>query len=487
MNTILQAWRRAPMFQSAIWFGLGVLSADMLWLIFIPICVGMILAFQGKINAPLGRSFIGWLSIYALGCLLTFWQSAQPFDFRPIKKANVADTLMLRVIQEAKPGPKSLRFQADVMALRHEGQWLSVCGKTQCYIPIDTAYPVPHMDHVVLVCGKTDSIIHREGPFGFNAQTYWNRQGVAVQTFAKKCVLFDQDHSLQGWFMYARSRLIEHMKAWNLDKSERAVLSALLLGATDEMDKTLSASYNATGTVHVLAVSGMHIALVYIVIAFLLRHLFRSSRWRLIRIITPIALLWMYAFLTGLSPSVVRSACMCTMLIVAEELKWSRNGLNSLGASGFVMLAYDPMTLYHIGFQLSFLAVFGMMAIQPLLMDWWRPTNRVIRWIWESVSTCVAAQLATLPVLLVLFGQFPSWFLIANLLLVTLSTVALYVGLLALVLLFLWPDASALLGKIAGALVYGMNQITICISHWPYAMLDNLVFSPLEGLALAIL
>ena len=488
MDSILLAWKRAPMLQLACWLALGILAAESLWLVGIPAFIAVLLfAQRNTVAKAMWYSWLTWIACFIVGFTFICFIEHRALDFRSDPRRNGQDTLLVQLSDMCTNGSRSHRVVAQAVRMRQEGVWCACDGRVQCYIPIDTCRDAPVADDVVIVVGKMDSIRNAGGPMGFDAETYWRRQDVVLQMRVRHWEWVDRQQTLWGTLMRFRAKLIDQMRSWSLDHSEWAVLAALLLGESDEMDKSLSATYNATGTIHVLAVSGMHVALVYMVIAFLFRRITPGKRWRWFRIALPMLLLWIYAGITGFSPSVVRSACMCSLFILSEELQWSKNGINSLGASAVIMLAWNPLNIYHIGFQLSFLAVIGMMSIQPLMMAWWRPKHRITQWLWESITTCLAAQLTTLPLLLVLFGQFPTWFLIANLLMVTLSTLALYVGLLALTCLLASPWTAAMLGKVAGWLVGLMNTITGAMSSWPFALVSGISVKPWQGWALALL
>ena len=175
-------------------------------------------------------------------------------------------------------------------------------------------------------------------------------------------------------------------------------LSALTLGYTDDLQPDIRASYSATGAMHILSVSGMHVGVVYVVIAFLLNFLNRKQWTKVFKGLFIIVFLWAYAFLSGMSAAVIRGShdvlVCCTCLPV---LNGKSQIYNTIFMSAFFMLIYNPMFLYDVGFQLSYSAVLSIIFFQPIVGKLYKPTNRLSRFTWEMFSVSIAAQLGTTP------------------------------------------------------------------------------------------
>lgn len=244
-----------------------------------------------------------------------------------------------------------------------------------------------------------------------------------------------------------------------------AMISALVLGARTDLDPEIKDAYQQTGLVHILAVSGMHVALVFGVIQLLLRKWKHRTEVRMLIL----CLIWMYALLTGMSASVVRAATMYSLLVLGEMLGYKNIGINSLCAVAVCMVIADPSFLDDLGFQLSFLAVWGILDLGPLFTFY--EFSKWQRYVLQSAWISVVAQLATLPIIAHQFGTFPTYFLMANLLVVPISAVLTYLSIAGLLLAsfgLLFPWFAWLLNGGVDL----MNGITLFFAKLPHALLQ---------------
>lgn len=266
-----------------------------------------------------------------------------------------------------------------------------------------------------------------------------------------------------------RKQLLQILKENIKDEPTYEMGAALLLGERADVDKAVLKSYSDTGTIHIISVSGLHVGIIFLV----LQHLFKLVRVlknELLKCVLMILCIWFYALLTGLPASVIRSACMISFYCIGKAINHQSNTINHVAASALLLLSFDTMYLFDVGFQLSYLAVLGILYLQKWISDWYHPKNKVMTYIWSTTSVSLAAQLFTLPLCWYYFHQFPNYFIIANLIAIPLSSVALYasIGVLVftkipyVVLLFQW----ALQYSIAG-----LNAYLLWLSKWPMAVL----------------
>lgn len=265
---------------------------------------------------------------------------------------------------------------------------------------------------------------------------------------------------------------------------EQATASALVLGVTDGLDPDLLQAYASTGAMHVLAVSGLHVSIIYWIILLLGKPLEKLKSGKAILAIVSVVLLWIYAFVTGWSPSVLRAVMMFTFVALARPWKQSTNIYNTMAASAFCLLIYDPLFLMSVGFQLSYIAVFGIVFIHPHLYLVWEPKRRLWDEIWKVVSVSIAAQVATVPISLYYFHQFPNYFLLANLLVIPASFVVLVVGLAILPIAFV-PGIASVVGFVLQWVIYIMNSIIVIIGSLPFAVIRNIYISGEQAMLLA--
>ncbi|MFN4122206.1 MAG: ComEC/Rec2 family competence protein [Flavobacteriales bacterium] len=257
-----------------------------------------------------------------------------------------------------------------------------------------------------------------------------------------------------------------------LRDNELGIADALLLGKRSEISKDLMSAFSGAGTVHILAVSGLHVGMLYGVLVFLLGFL-KPSKW--LFFILVISVLWTYAFITGLSPSVLRATVMFSFIGLGNLVSRKAHVINSLAASAFFLLLFNPNLLYKVGFQLSYLAVLGIVCLQPYFARLWEPRNKVLNYSWQLITVSVAAQLVTAPIGMLYFHQFPNYFILANLFAIPLAFLIVLNGIIVFVVSpvsFLLTATTFTLNWLIKALNYLINMV----SSLPGAVSNNIYF-----------
>lgn len=230
-----------------------------------------------------------------------------------------------------------------------------------------------------------------------------------------------------------QQQVVDVYRSWGFDQDVQAVVSALTIGEKTDLTPELKAMYSAAGVSHVLALSGLHVGILSCILLWLFYPLTYLKHGRKILAFLVVCLLWLFAFISGLSSSVVRAVVMYSLYTFASFCSEERfSGMHSLVLAAFLMLIYNPFFLFDISFQLSFTAVFSILAFYPLFSRWLCIKNCVLRYVWNTLSLSVSAQLGTLPFILYYFGSFPTYFLLANLVVVILAGGILMLTLVAL-------------------------------------------------------
>lgn len=280
---------------------------------------------------------------------------------------------------------------------------------------------------------------------------------------------------------HVRDRLIARLKATRLGDEELAVVSALTLGYRAELDQETMNYFVDTGTIHVLSVSGLHVGLIFIILNFLFSAINRGRYGKFIHAFLILLCLWGYAFITGFSPSVQRSTVMFSFVIFGNLLSRPVNIYNSLSASALVLLLLDPLVVYDIGFQLSYLAVFGIVLIQPPLENLLEIKNKILKWAWTMFTVSIAAQLVTFPLSIFYFNQFPSLFWLSSFVAIPGTTLVIWLT-IAYFILSPVPILPNLLVDFIQHITHWLLLALKWMSHLPHAVIDGIIYTPFQTL-----
>lgn len=277
-------------------------------------------------------------------------------------------------------------------------------------------------------------------PYEFDYKSYLSRRKIYRQVFLPSDSWvktgYSTFHSSEVCAEKVRLKLLEIYRQQIPDEEKMNVLSALTLGYKRGLEPETKRVFASAGAMHVLAVSGLHVGIVYLVFLYAFGFLKSQKAGRLIFVLLVVSALWCFAFVTGLSPSVKRAATMFTFVVAGEGIRRRSNIYNTLAASAFILLLFNPNNLFEAGFQLSYSAVFGIVFLQPRFEKLITFKYKIPRYCWSLITVSVAAQIATFPVSVFYFNQFPVYFWISNLLVIPAVTLLIPLGIL--LLLFDW-------------------------------------------------
>lgn len=280
----------------------------------------------------------------------------------------------------------------------------------------------------------------------------------------------------QQYFLHQRSLLLERLETAGLSDDRYAVVAAMALGDRSALTKELKETYSKTGASHVLALSGLHLGIIYALLSMLVV----GRRWQMITQVATVLSIWAFVFLTGMSASVVRSAIMLTVYALLALGHRQKMSVNTLAFTAIVMLLVTPKALFDVGFQMSFMAVFSILLFVPLF---YRPfsaeylmTHRAVSWLWGIVAVSVAAQIGVAPLIAYYFGRFSCYFLLTNFIVIPAATLILYLALGTLLI----PS----LGGVLACMVGLLNTTLLYIATIPGATIEGL--HPSVGLTVAI-
>ncbi|WP_310587650.1 ComEC/Rec2 family competence protein [Fibrella rubiginis] len=262
-------------------------------------------------------------------------------------------------------------------------------------------------------------------------------------------------------------------------RAEYGIVNAMLLGVRDDLDQSQYDTYAAAGAVHILSVSGLHVGILFVLLSALLRWLApdKTRSWWVV--LLKISVLWFFALMTGFSAPILRSALMFSFLLVAGLINRTLSLMNTLAASAFIILCYDPYAAFSPGFQLSYLAVFGIGAWVPDVMQRFRNKSKLTTMLWELTVVALMAQLLTFPLGVYYFHTFPTYFLFANPIVMGLSTVLVPLALATFMLGWI-PYLGDGLGWLLRGVAWALNRSVEWIADWPGAVWDGLWLSDTE-------
>lgn len=458
--------RRAPMLRFGMAFIVGV-SIGLVW----PLSTSWSTWTLGVASAlvllvllverPTWRLFhaaavYGWAFLFGL-C----WTGMRVYTMPPdhVSQVQPSGPWVVRIQVVNGSSPRSLRAEGELLRQWGGTRMEPRSGAVMLTLLLDSGRALPQLGDVLLVDAEVEPIDRVPDPGGFDRRAWAASRGIAHELLVP-ADRWRKVGQLGHWtdaFTHAREAVSHWLNGSGLARPERAMVKALVLGQRDELDGDQKEAFMRSGTIHVLAVSGMHVGLIYAVLTFVIGGLGAHPRWKYARGALVLLALWGYAGLTGAAPSVMRATVMFTLFTVSNMAMQRTDHLNSLFAAAVVLLTWDPRMLFSIGFQLSFLAVLGIILFYKPIERLWSPGSWLLRQMWSLAIVSISAQLLTTPLSLYLFKAFPIWFLPANIVVVVASSFAVYGG-VALVLLYKVP----LLGWV---ITKAMELLLLIVGH----------------------
>jgi len=394
-----------------------------------------------------------------------------------IQHQKPENNFYLRIEEKLRPAFYSARFVVTVTQIGTK----TTSGKLILNIEKDSASPLLslHVDDQILVKTALAEITPPRNPYQFDYQEYLRKAGIYHQITASTPEVYlikRGPNSLSGYADALRTKLNTDLNKFAFSKDAKAVLNALLLGQRQELSTTLRDDYANAGVMHILAVSGLHVGILMLVLQFLLKPIGNYRYARLLRTLLIIAVIWIFAFITGLSPSVLRAATMFTFIQLGTLLHQRQAGFNALLTSAVILLVFNPSLIYEVGFQLSYAAVFAIMWLYPKLEPLWNPKNKILKYYWQLIAVSISAQLGVLPLSLYYFHQFPGLFLIANIVVLPALGFLLIYGLI-LLLLAATGILPQFIASFYNTLLNTLNQFVSTLAQFDVLLFKNVYFS----------
>ncbi|CAG0950608.1 MAG: ComEC/Rec2 family competence protein [Bacteroidetes bacterium] len=377
----------------------------------------------------------------------------------------------------------STKVILDVKGVRNASEWSSTTGKMILYLKTDSFCHKIQAGDLLSFLPKFEDVPAPKNPNEFDFRQYMSFHLIQKQAFLKsdEWILIKNTRSnlLTRYAGSLRKKLISMFSEFKIEGKQLAVALALVLGYKDEIDAQLKRSYSSSGAMHVLAVSGLHVGIIFLIVSKLFFFIENKKYGKFIQLFFLLLALWFYALLTGLSPSVLRAATMFSFMAIAKATHRNTNFFNTLASSAFFLLLINPFIIMEVGFQLSYLAVIGIVVFYPWIYSILKIKNKIIDYVWSITSVSLSAQLVTFPLSLLYFHQFPTYFLFSNLVVIPMALLILP----ASILLFLISPFKYIASYLAmgiNRLLIILNQFVEYVESFPNALIQNISFSVFE-------
>lgn len=482
MKTVFKetAWYRLPFIRITIAFIAGIVLGHYWLLPIIALKIGMVIGLIFLIGfyfLPTSIKFrYNWIggSLVHIVFIGSGWALLQLNQQKPVLPNNAP--LIVSITDPLSNSKQSLKT-------------IGVIGKTKLalYFKKDSIASSIKIGTQIMLIKKPDTINSIHNPGGFDYKAY-----AATQQIYYQCYLTNNDYriistvspsyinrvlaSVQQYALNTIQRFIQGAK-------EKSIAEALLIGYKKNLDPELLQAYSNTGVVHIIAISGMHLGMIYGLLLFLLKPLSKTRIGNWLRLIIMLLVIWTFTLVTGAAASILRSAIMFSFIIAGQPYRKKTPIYNSIAASAFCILYFNPLQLWDIGFQLSYAAVISIVAFSKTIRNWFFLENKLLRSCWELTSVTIAAQIGTIPLLLFYFHQFPNLFIFSNFIVVPLSGIILYMEIILVAIVPIKVFA-IYIGELTSFLIRSMNKVIENTARIPFAVTHDIQINLLQTILL---
>ncbi|MDY2587292.1 ComEC/Rec2 family competence protein [Winogradskyella aquimaris] len=404
-------------------------------------------------------------------------EQLQPKHYTNLELKGVID-IVFKVKEHLKPDLYNDKYIVSLISANQK----VANGKLLLNIKRDTTFnPLP-VDCIIYTKSDLSDIQKPLNPHQFDYSNYLQLKQVYKQTYLKPndiLILSEQPTSIYGFADRLRTKVNTELLKAGFQKDVLSIINALLLGQRQTIDQSIYNNYVNSGTIHILAVSGLHVGILLLILNFVFKPLLLLKYGRILRPLIIVFLLWLFAIIAGLSPSVTRAVSMFSLISIAMHLKRPTNIYNTLAISAFLILLVKPTFLFEVGFQMSYLAVLGIVSIQPILYKLWQPKYWIIDKPWQIFTVTLAAQFGVVPISLLYFHQFPGLFFISNLIVIPFLGLILGLGLLVIVLALL-NFLPKTLAEIYSLIIESLNGFIAWIAQFEQFLFRDIPFTLLQ-------
>ncbi len=433
---------------------------------------------------------LGLLAIFFAGYvhLLLFVDWNQPDHLSTFK--GEIKWYKAKVLKLPEEKVNSYKYLIQILEVSDGNSWTPTDTRALLYIRRSDGQPHYFYGDKILVQGRPQLLKPPQNPHEFDFKRFLSFKNIYHQQFVRedqvKWIASISAKNLWYYSFVVREWGAQQLKKQLPNKKEQAIALALTLGVTDGIDNELQSAYASSGAMHVLAVSGLHVGILYGIVMLLFRPFTNLSWSRWVIAVISLLVLWSFAFITGLSPSVLRAVTMFSFIAIAKPFGRRTSIYNTLASSAFILLLFDPYLVMSVGFQLSYLAVLGIVTIHRPLYQLWEPKSRVLDWVWNISCVSIAAQLATFALGVLYFHQFPVYFLFSNLFVIP-GAIAVLVTSIVVLATSVLPPLASLFGALLEGLIQILNFAVFSIEKFPFSLLNDIYITTFQCWLLILL
>lgn len=401
-----------------------------------------------------------------------------------------SDAVIVSLAEPLAEKTKTFKANATVQFVLQNGKMLPVKGTVIVYFKKDSLQPALEYGSRIIFKKSLEEINNAGNPGGFDYKRYTLFQGITHQVFLNADEYEILPGKVTSWFknfiFSSRESVLNILRTYIPNQKELGLAEALLIGYKNDLEQSLVQSYTNTGVVHIIAISGLHLGLIYWLLGLLTKPFKRNKKLRWLTPVVIISGLWLFTFLAGAQASILRSAVMFTCIVLGQSIGRKDNSIyNTLALSALILLCINPYWLWDVGFQLSYAAVLSIVIFMRPIYNWFYFKNKILDFIWKLNAITLAAQILTVPLSIYHFHQFPNYFLLTNLLAVPISSIILLGEIFLCAIAFI-PAVAVVTGKVIQWLILVMNTWIENIESLRFSLWDGLQISLIQTLLLFV-
>ena len=486
-------WETAPFFRALLPLVLGIICYYSGWFAASDTCAFIItcgafllylcLTFTKKSNSLFSIPVFLLLNIiiFFSGSIISYYNDVQHDKTWFGHNINPQNVYLCRITDAPSEKEHSWKVPVSIISVIENGKIIPASGKAFLYLYKDNGAMLLHKEDSILVPGKWQTIKNAGNPFEFDYAAFCKRNNIYYQ---QSCSLNDirlyatNDPTSTGFIDKAHNWCMQQLDRYISDPKTKGLMQAMLLGDEVNLDEDLRQSYSDTGIVHIIAISGSHVTIVFFVITWLLWWL-KDKKYLWVKYAVALPLVWLYVLMAGASPSAIRAALMFSLLAFSIMFQKNTNNLNQLFAAAFLLLCVQPAWLFSTGFQLSFVAVLSIILFYKRIYKWLSPENKIAKILWASVAASIAVEILIAPLVIYYFHSFPLLFIVVNVIGYLFMGLALILGISIITLSFI-PPVAQFIGSCTVWIVTFFNKIVVWLQTFNPASFHFLILKNIE-------